>query len=270
MEQPSRQRALITGASAGIGEALAIEFARNGHDVVLVARSADKLEALAKRLRTAHGIHAAALCADLLEPGAPERLLQELGLRSLDIGILVNNAGILEAGPFGDMPTTRVLELVQLNVAALTELISGFVPRMIAAGGGRVLNVASVASFQPIAGLAVYAASKAYVLSLTEALSEELRDKRVTFTALCPGFTDTAMVKGAQAGSKGGLNIPAIMLSSPTDVARAGYRALMAGRVIEVPGAMNRLASSWVQYQPRWLVRGLTGRMGRQVERDGT
>ena len=186
----------------------------------------------------------------------------EQGLR---VDILVNNAGVLISGAFKAQETRRVLELVQLNVAALTALTSLFLPPMLERRDGRILNVASVASFQPVPMLGVYAATKAYVLSLTESLSEELRGSGVTITALCPGMTDTSMVRGSDMGSR--FEIPPMMLSSPEEVARAGYRALMAGRTIEVPGFANQMATNWVQTQPRWLVRALGGMMGRGLDR---
>ena len=265
-QNDTKQRALITGASAGIGEQLAHEFARNGHDLVLVARTRTKLDALAADLSARHGVNAEAIPADLLDPEAPFAIVSELEGRGLPIGILVNNAGMLEAGQFHQMDTRTLLKMVQLNVGALTALSSLFVKRFVAAGGGRLLNVASIGSFQPVPGLAAYAATKAYVLSLTEALSEELRETGVTVSALCPGITDTGMVEHAKQETGGRFAVPRVMMSDPGEVARAGYRAVMSGQVIQVPGAANQFATTLVQYQPRWLVRALGGMVGRQLD----
>ena len=177
--------------------------------------------------------------------------------RPLDV--LVNCAGVLEHGRFVDMPLERHMGLVDLNVSALTEMLACFVPPMVARGRGRVLNVASIAAFQPIPTMAAYAASKAYVLSLTEALSEELRGTGVKLTALCPGLTDTAMVAGVKARSANAASLPSMLLSDPKDVAKQGYTALMAGRVIQVPGISNQVSAAWAQVTPRWLTRTLTG-----------
>ena len=165
------QTALITGASSGIGEALARCFARAGFDLVLVARSADKLEALAGKLATDHGIRAWAAPTDLAQPGAAESLAAAMKRSRRRIDVLVNNAGILEHGRFADMPPGRHRELIDLNMAALSEMLAHFLPPMIARRQGRVLNVASIAAFQPGPVLATYAATKAYVLSVTEVAS---------------------------------------------------------------------------------------------------
>lgn len=261
----TKGRALITGASAGIGEQFARVFAENGHDLILVARSEDKLKQLAAELSVKHRIEAHGLAADLLQPDAAFDLHARVADRGLAVDILVNNAGLLTSGAFRAQDTRRLLDIVELNVAALTALTSLFLPAMLERRSGRILNLASVASFQPVPMLAVYAATKAYVLSLTESLSEELRGTGVSVTALCPGMTDTSMVRGSEFGGR--FEIPPMMMSSPEAVARAGYRALMAGTAIEVPGFANQLAASWVQLQPRWLVRALGGIMGRAVER---
>ncbi|MBI3369917.1 MAG: SDR family NAD(P)-dependent oxidoreductase, partial [Burkholderiales bacterium] len=192
--------ALITGASSGIGEALAACFAASGHNLVLVARSADKLKALAKSLATDHGIQAWVAPADLSLPDAAAKLALAMKRARRPIDVLVNNAGVLEHGSFVDMPAQRHQQLIDLNVSGLTAMLAQFVPAMVARGSGRVLNVASIAAFQPVPSLATYAATKAYVLSLSESLAEELRGTGVTVTALCPGITATNMLTQA-AGS---------------------------------------------------------------------
>lgn len=252
-------RVLITGASAGIGAELARVFAKHGHKLALVARSEDKLHALADELRFEFGTDSIVIPADLSTSKGVTAVVANLDKRKEEIDILVNNAGVLEVGNFSDMPPDDVMRLVNLNIAALTQLTTLLLPRMVERKFGRVLNVASIAAFQPIPTMAAYAASKAYVLSLTEALSEELRGTGVKLTALCPGLTDTAMVAGVKARSATAASLPSMLLSDPKDVAKQGYAALMAGRVIQVPGISNQVSAAWAQVTPRWLTRTLTG-----------
>ncbi len=252
-------RVLITGASAGIGAELARVFAKHGHKLALVARSEDKLKSLAAELKADFQTDAIVVPADLSTAKGVTTVVAALDKRQVEIDILVNNAGVLEVGNFCDTPTDDLLNLVNLNIAALTHLTSLLLPRMVERKLGRVLNVASLAAFQPLPSMGAYAASKAYVLALTEALSEELRGTGVKVTALCPGLTDTDMVAGIKARSTTAASMPSILISDPKDVAREGYRALMAGRVIHVPGLPNRLSAAWAQITPRWLTRTLTG-----------
>src|SRR6266850_2772089 len=193
--------ALITGASSGIGEALARRFAHAGYHLVLVARSAGKLKTLAATLSAAHGIKTWVAATDLSQPDAAKKLAATMKRARRPIDVLVNNAGVLEHGAFVDMPAGRHQQLIDLNVAGLTAMLAHFVPPMVARGQGRVLNVASIAAFQPVPSLATYAATKAYVLSLTESLSEELKGTGVSVTALCPGITATGMFTGAAAAN---------------------------------------------------------------------
>jgi hypothetical protein len=258
---------LITGASSGIGEALAQRFARAGDDLVLVARSADKLKALAKALATEHGVKAWAVPADLSQSGAAEKLAAALKRSRRRIDILVNNAGVLEHGEFTAMRAGRHRELIDLNVTSLTEMLAHFLPPMQARGAGRVLNVASIAAFQPIPMLATYAATKAFVLSLTESLSEELQGSGVTITALCPGITATSMLDKAQAGSRELGALPGFVIGSAEAVANEGYEACMAGEVIRVPGVLNLAATLAGRSTPRWLLRRVTGAVSRRLKR---
>ena len=251
--------ALVTGASAGIGAALATQFAAHGMNLVLVARSADKLEALAARLRAEHGVQAWAQPCDLARPEAPGELAAELRRARRSIDILANNAGVLELGPFVEQSPERHARLIALNVAALTALIAHFVPPMVQRGRGRVLNVASVAAFQPVPSLATYAATKAYVLALTEALAEELRGSGVTVTALCPGITATDMLTGAQQSDGGMRKLPGFVIGDADAVAREGIEACLAGEVIRVPGAVNRAAMLVSRATPRAMLRRLSG-----------
>ena len=255
--------ALVTGASSGIGEALARCFAEGGHRLVLVARSADKLAALASRLQGEQGVVVTVLPADLAAPGAAGRLAATLRRRRLAIDVLVNNAGVLEHGAFAGMSARRAQELVALNVAGLTDMLAHFVPPMVARGRGRVLNVASIAAFQPVPGLATYAATKAYVLSLTESLAEELRGSGVTATALCPGITATHMLTRAVQANAQLARLPQALIGDVGEVAAEGYRACMAGEVVCVPGVVNRAATLAARAAPKWLLRRVAGALGR-------
>ncbi|MFM9862183.1 MAG: SDR family NAD(P)-dependent oxidoreductase [Micropepsaceae bacterium] len=259
-------RVLVTGASAGIGAELAREFAKHGHHLVLVARSEDKLMALAGELNAAHDTDALVIAADLSLPGGPKSVVETLQEHGVEIDILVNNAGIIDVGPFADTDAEKFQQMVSLNIAALTAFTSYLLPHMLERRFGRILNVASLAAFQPIPSMAVYAASKAYVLSLTESLSEELRGTGVRVTALCPGFTDTNMVAEVKAASETAQSMPSFLISDPKQVAAQAYRATMSGQTILVPGLPNQVAAAWAQVNPRWLVRTVTGFWARQAD----
>jgi short-subunit dehydrogenase len=258
-------RVLITGASAGIGAELAREFARNGHQLTLVARRRAKLAGIAAELEREHYVDVKTIVQDLAKPTGPAALVKA-ALADGPIGILVNNAGVIDVGPFAASHTDTLVNLVNLNVRALTELTSLLLPGMVERGFGRILNVASLAAFQPVPSMAAYAASKAYVLALTEALSEELKGSGVTVTALCPGITDTDMASEIQAGSATAAKLPKQLVSDPADVAAEGYKALMAGRVVLVPGLPNQLTAAWSQVTPRWLTRYVTGLAMRRTD----
>jgi len=262
---PERLTALITGASSGIGAALALCFARDGHALVLVARSQDKLQSLAAALRAEHGIRVDVMPADLCLPGAAEALAATLRRKRRAVDVLVNSAGVVEHGAFTSLDAARQRPMLALNVAGLTEMLAAFVPAMVARGHGRVLNVASIAAFQPVPGLATYAATKAFVLSLTESLAEELRDTGVSVTALCPGITATAMLEQATARSGGLRQLPGFVVGDVTAVAAEGYRACLAGEVISVPGAVNQAAMLASRATPRGLLRRITGAFGRKL-----
>lgn len=257
--------ALITGASTGIGRELAKVFAEGGFDLVVVARGADRLEELAAECRARHGAAVEVLPADLLAAGAPARLYEEVQKRDVRPDVLVNNAGVLDLGAFHEIPLDAHERVIGLNVAALTSLTHRFLHDMVRRGRGRILNVASVASFQPVPSLAVYAATKAFVLSLTESLSEELKGTGVTVTALCPGFTRTDMVTRAQESSSGAGWIPEFAVSDAAAVAREGFEGCMAGRVIVVPDLPNKLGVMGSRLYPRWVVRAVGGLLGRRM-----
>ncbi|MEQ8857887.1 MAG: SDR family oxidoreductase [Pseudomonadales bacterium] len=251
-----RSTALITGASSGIGYELARVFAANGHDLIVTARREDRLAQLAQALPKGAQVHVVPV--DLTKSRGPAKLLAEVKASGRRVDVLVNNAGVAASGPFQDLGAQAMRDLLQLNVRALTELTHGLLPGMIERGRGRILNVASVASFQGIPGMTLYSASKAFVLALTEGLSEDLRGTGVTATALCPGPTKTEMVEELKS-----LELAGPFLSSAREVAQDGYRACMAGEVVRVPGLMNQAMVGWMQFQPRWMVRLFAGALSR-------
>lgn len=248
----SRGTALITGASSGIGEAFARLFAAEGFDLLLTARREEKLLELAADLPTTTKI--VVLPGDLSTTAGITSFRESVSGQSLEIDVLVNNAGMMVEQEFANLTTEQIESTITLNITALTQLIHQFLPAMKARKTGRILNVASVAAFHPVPGMDIYAATKAYVLSFSEALAENLRDTGISVTALCPGLTDTDMVDTSVAGA-----MPTFMISQPDEVARSGFDALMNREVICIPGNANRLALAWAQHQPRWLVRGLGG-----------
>ncbi len=248
---------VVTGASSGIGTELARAFAARRYDLVLAARTEAAIEALGRELAANHAVRVKTMPVDLSLPGAPQAMAEALSLANIEVGILVNNAGALSEGPFADGGLDDQLNLIQVNIVALTALMRLLLPAMIARGEGRILNVASIAAFMPTPQLAVYAAAKAYVLSLTEAVGEELRGTGVAATALCPGFTDTAMMRGSTLGRP----IPARMIMPAKTVAEAGCAACLRGEAIAVPGLANKLITGGAPLAPKALVRAFGGAM---------
>jgi uncharacterized protein len=261
----SKPTALITGASSGIGEALAECFAKAGYNLVLVARSADKLKALGMQLAFEHGIKTWVAPADLSQQGAAQKLAAAMKRAKRPIDVLVNNAGILNHGAFVDMPAQYHHAMIDLNITGLTTMIAHFAPGMVARGQGRILNVASIAAFQPIPSLATYAATKAYVLSLTESLSEEFKGTGVSITALCPGITATNMLSSAKAESSQLANLPKFLIGDAKAVAQEGFDACMRGDAIKVPGAINQATIIASRATPKWLLRKVSGAMVRSM-----
>jgi short-subunit dehydrogenase len=242
---------LITGASAGLGAEFARQCAARGEAVVLVARRRDRLDALAAELG------GEAIAADLAEPGAPERLIAEVRSRGLSVDTLINNAGFGLAGRFAELPLDRQREMIGLNVRALTELCHLVLPDMRARRTGAILNLASTAAFQAGPNMAVYYASKAYVLSFSEALHQELKAKGIRVTALCPGPTATEFfaVAGAEKGRL------ARMATDPVAVVRAGLDGLARNKAIVIPGAMNKTTAFSNRLLPRALMRRIVARI---------
>lgn len=250
--------ALITGASEGIGLELARIFAADGWDLAIVARGKDGLEAAAAELR-ATGRTVSTFASDLAKDGAAQSLHDAVAAAGIRVDALVNNAGIATHGDFVDIPTADDLNAIHLNIVGLTHLTKLYLPEFIARGGGNVLMVASTSAFQPGPKMAVYYATKSYVLSLSEALQVELRGTGVRVTALCPGATHTGFTRRANMTSETRLFRYNAMDASR--VARAGYRGMLAGKRIVVPGLMNNLLAVVVRISPRAIVARVVGWM---------
>ena len=243
--------ALITGASSGIGLELARVFARERWDLVLVSRNLSRLDALASELSNQYGISAQPIAQDLSDPEAPSALFEEIQRRSLRIDALVNNAGIGSFGPFMQIGLERDIELLEINVMSLTKLTKLFLAPMLERREGYVLNVASTAAFQPGPLMAVYYASKAYVLSLSEALAYEVRGSGVSVSALCPGATATDFQERAQM-TRSKLFRRNVMRADV--VAEAGYRGMMQRKAVILPGLANKLIANSSRFAPRSVV----------------
>jgi short-subunit dehydrogenase len=253
---PDRETALITGASFGIGLELARIFAREGYNLVLVARSADKLRLLASELEKAHGTRSLILATDLTEPGASAYVLDQTTRADIHVDVLVNNAGFGQYGLFAENDIEECLRQIQLNVTTLTHLTRLYLPAMterakIERKSEGILNVASTAAFQPGPLMAVYFATKAYVLHFSEALGNELSGTGVTVTCLCPGATATEFHKRANATDMRLLGFGSM---DARTVAEDGYRALMAGKPVVISGLKNWLLAQSVRFSPRRLV----------------
>jgi short-subunit dehydrogenase len=240
---------LITGASGGIGEALARELAARPSDLILIARSADKLQVLADELARAHRIRTHVVTVDLAQPGAAARVAD--AARAIGrVDVLVNNAGFATFGPFAASDLAVEIDEIRLNVETLTDLTKRMLPDLLAAKG-RILNVASTAAFQPGPMMAVYYATKAYVLSFSEALAFELKPSGVGVTCLCPGPTKTGFQARAH---QEGVRLLDVGLMDAAVVARAGVSGLFRGRAVVVPGFMNRVGVWVVRFSPRRAV----------------
>ncbi|MCU0494227.1 MAG: SDR family oxidoreductase [Chloroflexaceae bacterium] len=255
MATTQRQTALITGASGGIGEALAHIFARNGYNLVLVARTEAKLQALGEQLSKQHGVACTAIAADLSDSAAPPRLVADMQARGLTIDVLVNNAGFATYGHFAELDLQGELNMLQVNIVTLTHLTRLLLPGMLARRRGRILNVASTAAFLPGPLMAVYYASKAYVLSFSEALNNEVADKGLSVTALCPGPTSTGFQ--SRANMEESRLVRGRQIMDVQTVAQAGYAGLMGGQPVVIPGLMNRIQTFLPRLLPRRMVPGI-------------
>jgi short-subunit dehydrogenase len=249
--ETARQRALVTGASSGLGEEFARQLAERGYDLVIVARRRDRLEKLAAEL----GGNIEVLEADLTQPAGVEVVTSRLARG--DIDMLVNNAGFGTNGEFSGLPVERELEEIDLNVRALTQLCHAALGPMRAKRSGTIINVASTASYQPVPYMATYAATKAYVLYLSEALHEEAKSYGVTVTCLCPGFTKTEFHEQAGVTASGMM----VRYATAESVVKAALTAAKSGSAIVVPGTMNKVSANLGRISPRFMVRKVAGSM---------
>lgn len=240
--------ALITGASSGLGEDFARIHARRGGDLVLVARREERLRVLADELQREHGVKVLVFPRDLSQPGAGRSLLEDL--KEHQIEILINNAGFGAHGLFAEQEWGNIEDMLRLNVETLTALAHGVLPGMIERASGSILNVASMAGFLPGPLQAVYYATKAYVLSFSEALANEVSDAGITVSALCPGATETEFFD--RAGMEGVVALK-LGVASSRKVAEFGYKSLLKGRTVAVPGFANRFMMHSLRLTPRWL-----------------
>ena len=254
MDQQQSNCALITGASSGIGLEIARLFAADGIPLLLVARRSERLAVLQAELDTL--VDVKVFACDLADADSRNQLLAHISDHQLKIAYLVNNAGFGQFGMIADNDWAETDRMLQLNMVGLSQLCRSVLPAMLGRGFGRILNVASTAAFQPGPGMAAYFASKAYVLSYTEALAFELKGSGVTATCLCPGATQTEFFEQAQMNESGLVRGKA--LPSAKDVAEQGYRAMQQGKVLTIHGLFNRLRIMSVRFAPRGMVTAIT------------
>lgn len=249
---------MITGASSGIGLELAKLYAQSGRNLILVARSESKLQSLKTQLTGDHSVHVEVVVADLAEVDAAEKLVDEINSRKLVVDVLVNNAGFGELGNFAEVSVERQLNMVRLNVVTVMHLSRLLLPEMLKRKSGGILNVASIAAFQPGPNMAVYYATKAFVLSFSEAIHEELKGTGVKVSCLAPGPTKTGF--GEDSGmAKTKIFADATM--SPADVAKAGFDAFESNRAIVIPGWKNVAAPFLARFVPRSMVRKMVKKL---------
>ena len=245
--------AMITGASSGIGLELAELFAQQGHDLVLVARSEQKLEQLAMQYAIQYKVYTRVIAKDLARPESPEEIFRELQQEGVVVDVLVNNAGFGNYGHFKETDLQKELDMMHVNMVALTHLTKLFLRQLPEGRHGKILNIASTAAFPPGPLMAVYYASKAYVLSFSEALAAELEEDGITVTVLCPGATDTDFKENANL--EGSAIFSKAFMADARSVAKAGYEGLMAGDVVVLPGIKNKLTPLLVNLAPRSILR---------------
>jgi uncharacterized protein len=257
------QTVLITGASSGIGYELAKLFARDHYNLVLIARSGERLTQVATELSQL-GVSIKTLALDLAAPPAPKFLFDQLQRENIRVDILINNAGFGTFGEFAAMTEVEILGQIQLNVTTLTQITRLFLAPMLSRRQGKIMNVASTAAFQPGPLMAVYYATKAYVLSFSEALANELRGSGVAVTCFCPGATNTGFAK--RAGNEGSRLFKQIGAMNAGTVARDGYRGLMKGKTLVISGTHNWLVAESVRFAPRKIVTAMSRWIAEKVE----
>jgi uncharacterized protein len=243
---------LITGASGGIGYELAKIFAKNGHDLILIARSADKMYALSEQLRTEHGVRVAAFARDLSDLNQVYELYHAIQQEGVFVDFLINNAGFGDYGFFAESSWDKTYRMIQLNISSLTYLTHLFLQDMKKNGRGRIMNVASTAAFQPGPLMSVYYATKSYVLFFSEALYNELAKDDITVTTLCPGPTESGFQNEANLHES--RLVKGKRLPSAATVAEYGFMAMMQGKRLAIPGLMNKVMVTMIRFTPRWLV----------------
>jgi short-subunit dehydrogenase len=259
MANRSGKTALVTGASVGIGRDLAELFARDGHDLVLVSRNEGQLNTLAGKLRADFGVEARVIPKDLSLPGAAQEIFDQVEAAGVSVEFLVNNAGFGSVGPFAQSDVMTQVGMVQVNIAALVHLTRLFLPPMIKGGSGRIMNLGSIAGFMPGPGMAVYYATKAFVLSFSEALATELKGTSVTVTAVFPGPTATEF------GKRAGMTSTKLFATSmdSMSVARIAYLATMRGRRAVATGWTNKILASLPRFFPRRFAAAITAKLNR-------
>jgi short-subunit dehydrogenase len=259
----AKTRALVTGGSVGIGAALAEVFAGHGHDLILVSRTREKLEARGRAIHDASGVDVVCLAEDLTDPDGARRVHEAVTSRGLHVDYLVNNAGV---GLYGKFATTNLdaeLKMIQLNVTSVVDLTKRFLPHMIERRSGRILNVASTAAFVPGPWMSVYYATKAFLLSFSQAIDYELKANGITVTTLCPGPTESEFK--VRAGSQRSRLFEAFLMDPPR-VARVGYDAMMKGKAVAIPGLRNKVIPVAARLGPRTLITQLSHRAARPTE----
>ena len=252
--------ALITGASSGLGEEFAIQLAREKHDLVLVARREDRLRDVADRARGLGAGKVTVISSDLGRAAASDDLFKQVSAAGIAVDYLVNNAGFGTRGRFDKVPLDREIEEINLNVNALVALTHLFLPAMVAAKNGTIINVASTAAFQPVPWMATYAATKAFVLSFSEALSTELQGTGVTVMALCPGPTRTEFQQVASVEHTG---VPSFAYMDAPTVVRQAIESAKRGKAVRINGIINTIMAQTTRFAPRALVRRISGAMFR-------
>ena len=250
----TKKMALITGASSGIGYELAKIHAAHGDNLILVARSEGKLNELAENLRKNQGISVTVIAADLSELNAPKALFDKVQAQQLQVDYLINNAGFGDYGKFVETDWEKEKQMIQLNITALTELTKLFLPQMVEKKYGKIMNVASTAAFQPGPLMAIYYATKSYVLHFSEAINNEVAEFGVSVTALCPGATESGFQSAAQ--MEDSKLVKGKKLPSSKEIAQFGFNAMMRGKEVAIPGFMNKLMVFFLRFTPRsWVVK---------------
>jgi short-subunit dehydrogenase len=246
--------ALITGASFGIGYELAKIFANEKYDLVLVARNRERLNEIESELKRHNNIRIKTMVKDLANPFSPQEIFDELKYDKIEVDVLINNAGFGLLGSFTELSLKEQLDMIQVNITSLVHLTGLILPTMINRGNGKIMNVASTAAFQPGPNMAVYYATKSYVLSFSKALYRELKDKNITVTALCPGPTKTEFQKRARMENINLERSKLMPYMSAEKVAIAGYKGLMKGKKVVIPGLLNKIGTKLVKIFPESLV----------------